>query len=319
MSFARLSWMSCLLAAITVGQALADCGDGISDPGEECDDGNIQACDGCSPQCTVEALFSVPFADDFSRGTSPDVGNCWIEDNPDRADLTNGYVYLHGTNLAPDRGVLSSPIFAINTSSTYTLEYDLKIQPDILDMDTYYVTMVYPSSGVVHVETYVDDGWARATDNYLWNSTQWNDTGVEAIRGRWTHVRFEYDFSSLRFSGWVDDQLVWNNADFRNTTLTGSIRLAFMTGETFGSTQMWLDNIQFYEGTFPGPYCGNGIIQLGEQCDDGNTQDGDGCSSACLLDSQVPTVSEWGLLTMMLLTLTVGTVVLTKRRTCSVE
>ncbi|MFH2005676.1 MAG: DUF4215 domain-containing protein [bacterium] len=30
-----------------------------------------------------------------------------------------------------------------------------------------------------------------------------------------------------------------------------------------------------------GPVCGNGTIELGEQCDDGNTANGDGCSSTC--------------------------------------
>jgi cysteine-rich repeat protein len=30
--------------------------------------------------------------------------------------------------------------------------------------------------------------------------------------------------------------------------------------------------------------CGNGIVQTGEQCDDGNTVDGDGCSSTCQLE-----------------------------------
>ncbi|MBU0975699.1 DUF4215 domain-containing protein, partial [Patescibacteria group bacterium] len=29
------------------------------------------------------------------------------------------------------------------------------------------------------------------------------------------------------------------------------------------------------------PYCGDGNIDQGEQCDDGNTEDGDGCSSVC--------------------------------------
>jgi len=29
------------------------------------------------------------------------------------------------------------------------------------------------------------------------------------------------------------------------------------------------------------PYCGDGVIDAGEFCDDGNTADGDGCSSTC--------------------------------------
>jgi len=31
--------------------------------------------------------------------------------------------------------------------------------------------------------------------------------------------------------------------------------------------------------------CGNGVLEPGEQCDDGNTEDGDGCSSTCKLES----------------------------------
>jgi len=31
----------------------------------------------------------------------------------------------------------------------------------------------------------------------------------------------------------------------------------------------------------PGPSCGDGVIDAGEQCDDGNTTSGDGCSSSC--------------------------------------
>ncbi|MCX4242790.1 DUF4215 domain-containing protein [Paraliomyxa miuraensis] len=33
------------------------------------------------------------------------------------------------------------------------------------------------------------------------------------------------------------------------------------------------------------PMCGNGIVEPGEQCDDGNAIDGDGCSSACLVEA----------------------------------
>lgn len=35
------------------------------------------------------------------------------------------------------------------------------------------------------------------------------------------------------------------------------------------------------------PLCGNGIVESGEQCDDGNLNNGDGCSSTCLIESAV--------------------------------
>jgi cysteine-rich repeat protein len=40
------------------------------------------------------------------------------------------------------------------------------------------------------------------------------------------------------------------------------------------------------DGEGPAPVCGDGVLDLvrDEQCDDGNTADGDGCSAACLLE-----------------------------------
>jgi len=40
-----------------------------------------------------------------------------------------------------------------------------------------------------------------------------------------------------------------------------------------------------------GPRCGDGMVDPGEQCDDGNTINGDGCSSTCQLENQPPDCS----------------------------
>ena len=51
--------------------------------------------------------------------------------------------------------------------------------------------------------------------------------------------------------------------------------------------------------------CGNGIQTAGEECDDGNAQPGDGCDATCHIEPEViPTVSEWGLVILTLLLLT---------------
>ncbi len=51
---------------------------------------------------------------------------------------------------------------------------------------------------------------------------------------------------------------------------------------------------QFIEGFFfgeaEGPVCGNGVIQSGEECDDGNVVSGDGCSSTCRTEAVTPPV-----------------------------
>jgi cysteine-rich repeat protein len=33
--------------------------------------------------------------------------------------------------------------------------------------------------------------------------------------------------------------------------------------------------------------CGNGVLEAGEECDDGNTDSGDGCSATCQLEPAV--------------------------------
>jgi cysteine-rich repeat protein len=38
----------------------------------------------------------------------------------------------------------------------------------------------------------------------------------------------------------------------------------------------------------PAPYCGDGNLDAGEDCDDGNTVDGDGCSSTCCIELPPP-------------------------------
>jgi TonB family protein len=40
------------------------------------------------------------------------------------------------------------------------------------------------------------------------------------------------------------------------------------------------------------PVCGNGALELGEQCDDGNTASGDGCSASCRTEpAQIATIA----------------------------
>lgn len=43
-----------------------------------------------------------------------------------------------------------------------------------------------------------------------------------------------------------------------------------------------------FEPLVPGPVCGNGVIEVGEECDDGNTASGDACSATCICEPPPP-------------------------------
>ena len=49
----------------------------------------------------------------------------------------------------------------------------------------------------------------------------------------------------------------------------------------------YIDDVELVRTT-----CGNNVLELGEVCDDGNVQDGDGCSSDCSTRSVLPWIGS---------------------------
>ena len=70
----------------------------------------------------------------------------------------------------------------------------------------------------------------------------------------------------------------------------------------------------FLHGEAAASVCGNSVVEPGEACDDGNIEPGDGCDSKCLIETAIPTVSEWGVLAMALLIVLAGTIIVRERR-----
>jgi cysteine-rich repeat protein len=65
--------------------------------------------------------------------------------------------------------------------------------------------------------------------------------------------------------------------------------------------------------TLLGTECGNDLVEPGEACDDGNTDDGDGCSAACQLETAPSLIRlKWGV--VLLAGLLLGTSFLLLRR-----
>jgi cysteine-rich repeat protein len=61
-------------------------------------------------------------------------------------------------------------------------------------------------------------------------------------------------------------------------------------------------------------YCGDGGLDPGEECDDGNNVDGDGCAADCTIEQDVPATTYGGMAVMALLLLIASTISLLRRR-----
>lgn len=195
------------------------------------------------------ADIAVPFSDTFNRADSNSVGSFWLEHNTNKSELANGTAYFHGGSSYSDRAIIYSPLFDIDQSKTYVLEYHMKFQNNIAEKDTYYMSYLSNDVNWAVFHVYVNDNHLQngGDDNYFWCSVangDWHDTGEFAIREQWGYFKFIIDFDSKTFSGWRDDVLIWDNLIFTGA-VTDQIRLNFATGETTGTTQMWLDNVSF--------------------------------------------------------------------------
>lgn len=54
--------------------------------------------------------------------------------------------------------------------------------------------------------------------------------------------------------------------------------------------------------------CGDEVVDTGEECDDGNASEIDGCTTACEIAPVIPATSEWGLIVATLLALITGAI-----------
>jgi cysteine-rich repeat protein len=78
----------------------------------------------------------------------------------------------------------------------------------------------------------------------------------------------------------------------------------------------------FGPGTTCGPttceagICGDGVVDEGEECDDGNNNAGDGCGPDCTIEGpDVPALSTWGIRVLVLTLLALGAAVSRRRKT----
>jgi cysteine-rich repeat protein len=229
----------------------ATCGDGILDAGEECDDGNLADHDGCSAACTFELVAEFLFT-----GAA---GN----ESTFLADLADPELVF-----TPElsRGVGLTPTGAADAFSAASWTTNATIDPD----DFYSVTVTpLPGATMKLVALQLDERRSSA--------------GIRSWSVRSSLDGFTSDLALFT----VPDDLLFRTqtialpAPFQSLTTGVELRIFGFAAEFPGGT--WrIDNVRLI-GEIEQP-CGNGILDAGEQCDDGGRTSGDGCAAACTLE-----------------------------------
>lgn len=201
------------------------CGDGIFQSGEECDDGNGAAGDGCTPLCKIEGVYPAEVEPNPSINMS----------NTITAGGVSGVIQPVG-----DQDYFSFNVAVAGSGVTLEVSDGNGGCPSGFDSEIY----LYDPSGALLVS---DDEDGVDSCSLITPSLDTAATNLPA--GKYTVMVEEY----------------LNNAIQIGYTLTVKV-------------------------TAPG--CGDGIVQIGEQCDDGNMTAGDGCGANCKVEGNFLTEAE---------------------------
>jgi len=288
--------VGCLTPTLPACATSAVCGNGIRELGEGCDDGNTGACDGCSPTCEVEGCGNgtIECGEECDDGPSnggpgdPCDAGCHIVQGGNTIFVPSshhrdGCMFEWALQSAPVPGFPPSTNTCIDGDPTCDLDgatdggctfrvsaclnvTDARIpecQPTAVD----FVNLRRPSA------TDPDDAVEAANAQSLVPALE--ALGV-TVRSRTTILKAGTAQSGAdRCSVPVDLRVL------HQPGAVGRRLLSAGAGDTTGRS---VSN-RIVLACAPNPaVCGNGVTEIGEQCDDGNAASCDGCSDTCRVE-----------------------------------
>ena len=268
-----------------------DAGNGVVECTEACDDGNVTPGDGCSPMCAIESDFCgngvVEMGEDcdlgalnvdrpgieVSQGSTIFIGGPIQRTTPanffyafvsasahtgfEQSELSNVFLYRDLST-----GVMSLfLVHGIDFDTSGVFQPDANVQMALSGFP--------PGTSVLIADDNATEFFAVGPTDYFggWQFRSNTDGGVITdleFPGDWTVVIRGSFTGALRQWRWVND-----NNQFQTLDLAQPLTI-----RAYGSASVCRTNCTI-------PRCGDGILDGGEACDDGNTVDGDFCRADC--------------------------------------
>ncbi len=304
------------------------CGNG-SREAEECDDGNLTAADGCSPDCQTDVLelgpcthkqvslspaghvnylFELTTPSTVAITTSDGNGGC-----PGNTAVSLRHSQLGDIAYDDNSGVgeCSSIVVALAAGSYHgEIHNDSWVDVQGVDVSLATSSCSVCGNGVAEAEE-CDDGNLTAGDGCdgqcRWEPRELAQCGTYSVDGFEdpNSDQFVLELASpqmVRLEVQIDagcpgyDSLKVKNSDGVNVASTYDY-----AGDYCAQLSIWLDagvydvvvsrdgGTESYDLVYTNSECsscGNGVIEA-EVCDDGNTEDADGCSSDCDADTSL--------------------------------
>ncbi len=242
----------------------AVCGDGLIRGVETCDDGNGTASDGCDASCAVESGWScagAPSACGTTCGDGIRAGVEWCDDgNTTGGDCCSAV-------CTPEPGCETEPNDSTATANDWaSINVSGRVKGFITpsgDLDLYSITLSHAGNARLIAETF--DGPLGTTcasnkvDTYLTlRDAAGNSLGTDDDSG----------------TGWCSKLT-------SNALLAGQYFVEVKRSGLNGPINDYTLDVSVVPLV-----CGDGIVEPGERCDDGNTTNGDGCSSLCAWETR---------------------------------
>lgn len=258
----------------------ATCGDGVVASSETCDDGNTAASDGCSSTCTVESGFScmgepsackTGCADGIVAGTEGcDDGNMASADGCSGAcAVESGFSCSGMPSVCVLAGSCAVPIVVTGNAFTWQAPNLDLYGDDLANADA---TCQQPATGAGHPDVVFQVALLAGDKLQVTDSGQ-ADLLFHVLNGACASATP----CSASFDGGNSSEATTGLVYTATADQTATVVI-----DSYTSAPPATDNVDLLFNIIR---CGDGMVGLGETCDDGAKVNSDGCSSTCQVES----------------------------------